>query len=300
APGSVVVRSFHVATTLSELLVFHHFNRHRRERFGFRLRVACERLGLAFIKIGQILSTRYDLLPADDCRELQGLLDAVPPIPYAEVERLFLQDFGRLPEACFESFDRQPVASASVSQVHQAVLRGNKVAVKVRRPGVAATLQSDIRIFRFLARAAQLFSWKLRHVDLQEVLRQAESWMRMETDFLNEVGNIEAVIRYYNSGAGERAGEYGRALVFPKPYREFCSSGILTMEFLEGVLVRNFRSVAGDPAYDAERSLCALVRATLRALVVEEEFYFHGDPHPSNILIMPGGRIGLLDLGLLG
>lgn len=299
--GSVFVRMLRISLVLAELFFFHKLNSHRRQSLGVRIRAACERLGLVFIKIGQILSTRYDLLARADCEELQNLLDSVSPMPHSEAERVFLEDFGRLPQDCFESFKSAPIASASIAQVYEAVLHGKKVAVKVRRPGVTATLRSDIIIFRWLARLAQIFSTRLRRIDLQEILNQAEAWMWTETDFRNEARHIETVMHYYYDAVDpEYAAEFGQTIIFPAPHREFCSRNILTMDFLEGVSVRHFRSIAGDPVYDLERSLVTLMRAVLRHWMTGDDLYFHGDPHPSNILIMPDGRVGLLDFGLLG
>lgn len=288
-----------IGFVLAEFFVFYKFNGHRHEAFGARLRQACERLGLVFIKIGQILSTRYDLLSREDCEELQKLLDAVPPFPREEVQRIFMADFGRGPEDCFDSFDPQPIASASISQVYKAVLNGKKVAVKVRRPGVTNNLRADARILSSLSRVARMFYRRLRGIDFREIVRQAESWMEGEADFLNETVNIEAVCRYYDSGARERVGAYAQAIVFPRPHREYCSRNVLTMDFLEGVVARDFR-LASDSGYDPAASLYNLVRAVLKTCLTEKEFYFHGDPHPSNLLIMEDGQIGLLDLGLLG
>ncbi len=296
-----VRRAREIASAGLRYFLFHRFNRYRDAGLGLRLRLACEELGLVFIKLGQVLSTRYDLLPRADCEELQKLLDEVPPLKLEAVRRIFAADFGTQPEALYAEFDPRPIAAASIAQVYKAKLPGGDVvAVKVKRPDVERAIRSDVRIFKFLARIAQWFSGDLQHIDLLHILDELESWLLAEVDFRHEVENLENVKRYHDARAAEADGEFTRALVFPRPFREFSSGNILTMSFMEGVSLRQFQSVAADPAYDIRASLEALMRSVLRAWITQDELFFHGDPHPSNLVLLPGGKIGLLDFGLLG
>jgi len=137
-------RSLQISFTSIKYLVLYKLTRHRNKTLGTRLRLACEELGFVFIKIGQILSTRYELLSREDCTELQKLLDSVPPIPYEQVEKIFLEDFKVTPETIFQNWNPIPIASASVAQVYKAhTLKYGDVAVKVRRPDIEKNIRSD-------------------------------------------------------------------------------------------------------------------------------------------------------------
>lgn len=297
----VLRRGWVITLVCAKYFIFHKFASHRRASLGARIRLACEELGLVFIKLGQVLSTRYDLLERTDCEELQKLLDEVPPLSYGVVRQIFISDFGKPPEELYAEFDPQPIAAASIAQVYKAKLvDGRVVAVKVRRPGVDSAIQSDLAIFRKLAKFAQCFSADLRHINLLRVLEQLESWLFAEVDFQNEARNLETVNRYYHERIDEPDGEFARRLVFPEPYQHLSSANILVMSFIEGTPLRQFKSVVGNPEYNTKASLEALMRAVLRAWINKKELFFHGDPHPSNLILLPGGRMGLLDFGLLG
>ncbi len=298
---NVIIRSFELARVSAEYFLLYKINSHKNESFGLRIRLACEELGLVFIKLGQILATRYDLLERSDCEELQKLLDEVPSMTYKTVRAIFISDFGKPPEELYKEFDVRPVAAASIAQVYKAKLAdGQLVAVKVRRPGVDRAIKSDLRIFRKLARVAQWLSPDLQHINLLKVLDQLEGWLLSEVDFKNEIKNLEKVNRYYHERIDEPDGEFARKMVFPHPYRELSSANILVMSFIEGISLRQFKSVINNPEYNIKSSLEALMRAVLRAWINKEELFFHGDPHPSNLILLPGGKIGLLDFGLLG
>jgi ubiquinone biosynthesis protein len=296
-----VKRGWDIARVGVRYFLFYKINSHRKESLGKRLRLASEELGLVFIKLGQILSTRYDLLAKEDCEELQKLLDEVPPMNNEVVRKIFIKDFGKPPEDLYLKFNPHPIASASIAQVYKAKLAdGQTVAVKVRRPGVDEAIRSDIGIFRKLAQLAQWFSSDLRHINLLKILDQLEGWLLTEVDFKNEIKNLEIVNIYYDERTKEPDGEFARRLVFPKPYRHFSSANIVVMSFIEGITLRQFKSIKNNPEYNIEESLKALMRAVLRAWINEKELFFHGDPHPSNLILLPGGKIGLLDFGLLG
>jgi len=268
---------------------------------GTRIRLACEELGFVFIKIGQILSTRYELLSREDCTELQKLLDSVPPIPYEQVRKIFKEDFNTTPETLFQNWNPTPLASASVAQVYKAFIpRYGDVAIKVRRPGVEKNIRSDLKILKRLGKIAQLFSRYLRQINLGEVFNQIESWLLAEIDFRNEADNLDRISNQYHGKMREAIGEYADSMVFAKVYRDFSSDQVITMEFIDGIPVRNFKSIEGNPLYDIPTSLKTSMGAVMRMWISGEEFAFHGDPHPSNLLILPHGKLAFLDFGLLG
>ncbi len=265
------------------------------------MRLAYEELGLVFIKFGQLLSTRYDILPKEDCEELQQLLDRVPSIPLAAVEAIFMQDFGKRPQDVYAEFLEAPIASASIAQVYRARLAdGREVAVKVRRPGVGRAIRADLRILRRLAGIAQWFSGGLRQINVCNLLDQMESWLLAEVDFQNELLNLEQFTRYYRSQPEGLIKECADALVLPAAHREWCSKNIITMDFITGVPIRQFRSVEQNAEYDVFASLRNFTGAFMRGWMYGEELVFQADPHPSNLLILPQGKIAVLDFGLLG
>lgn len=296
-----IARSLRISRISAKYFLFHGFGRYRHESLGVRLRLACEELGFVFIKIGQILSTRYDLLSQKDCAELQKLLDDVPPVPYETVRKIFHEDFGAFPEDLFEDWSPVPLASASVAQVYRARLPGyGEVAVKVRRPYIELYIRTDLNILKRLGKIAQLFSRDLRQIRLDVVFSQIESWLFAESDFENEAKNLEDIARFYEHEARETIGKYADALVFPHVHREYSTKNVITMEFLSGVPVRQYKTIEGDPRYDVFGSLQAFMGAVMRAWMSGKEFIFQGDPHPSNLLVLPGGKLAVLDFGLLG
>ncbi len=289
-------RSFQISRIVIKYTLL---NRH--DTLGVRLRLACQELGLVFIKIGQILSTRYELLSQEDCKELQKLLDIVDPFPYEKVKEIFLKDFNALPESIFMGWNPIPLASASIAQVYKAYLPGHgEVAVKVKRPDIEKNVTTDLKILKRLGKIAQIFSADLRHIKLDEVFSQIESWLLAEVDFKNEAKNLNQTVTSYYEKMRKTIGECVDTIVFPKIYPDFCSNQIITMEFIEGVPVREFKKIENNPRYDAQKSLKSSMGAIMRMWINGDEFVFHGDPHPSNLLILPNGKMAFLDLGLLG
>ena len=294
-------RSFQISLTSLKYLVIYRLTRYRRMTLGTRLRLACEELGFVFIKIGQILSTRYELLSREDCVELQKLLDNVPPIPYEQVKEIFKKDFGIMPENLFRNWNPAPLASASVAQVYKAhIPKYGDVAIKVRRPGIEKNIRADLAILKCLGKIAQMFSRDLRQINLTEVFKQIESWLLTEINFRNEADNLDRISNQYYGKMREVIGKYANSMVFAKVYRDFSSDQVITMEFIEGIPVRNFRSIENNPLYDIPNSIKSSMGAIMRMWIRGDEFAFHGDPHPSNLLILPHGKLAFLDFGLLG
>ena len=267
---------------------------------GRRLRLSCEELGPVFIKFGQILSTRYELLSKEDCDELSGLLDDVPPMSEEAMRNIFVSDFGESPEKIFSEFDSTPIASASIAQVYKARLNtGESVAVKVRRPNIQKTIKSDLAIVKFILKFAQLFSGELRHIQIDVVVSQIEGWMFEETDFKKEAENLRTVKKYVERLQSGK-NPYAHAIIIPGLYEEFLSENIITMDFIDGVPMNKLEVVKDNPDYDPVSSMKKFMNAVLYDWMHESDFYFHGDPHPANVLILPNGRLALLDYGLLG
>lgn len=272
-----------------------------RSGFGKKFRLVSEELGPVFVKIGQMLSTRYEILEKEDCKELQKLLDNVAPFPFEEIERIFKNEFRALPSEIFFEFPEVPIASASMSQVYKAKLSdGSIVAVKVKRPGIKRKIKSDMAVLKKLVWIAELFSSDLRHIRPREILRQMEEWFDTETDFRQELKNIKTLKRYYSDWAKRKDGGPIRNIMIPSVYTDLSSANVITMDFIEGIPVSKCEGIADNHEYDTYGSLINYGITQLRPYLDDETCLFHADPHPANILIQKGGKVGLLDFGLIG
>lgn len=265
-----------------------------------RLRTALEELGGTWVKLGQTLALRFDLLPAAYSHELFGLLNKVAPFPYASVARIVEAELGRPVAEVFASFERAPFGSASIGQVHGAVLwSGQRVAVKVQRPGVARLFATDIalmyRVAGLLDRTHVFGGTRTRAV-IDEFAR----WTRDELDYLREAANAATM----RSNVRDEETEHN-----PAVFAEYTTSRVLTTERLDGLLLVD---VIRDLQRDRDPSVARLaaagydVDAAAGNIVLNflHQVYavgvFHGDLHPANLLLLPGNRIGYVDFGIIG
>lgn len=265
-----------------------------QEELGSRIRCILEELGPTFIKLGQQLSTRPDLLPIPVWRSLQELQDRVPPLPWEPMAEAFRQALGRRPEDVFAEIDPVPLASASLGQVYRARLRrsdgagsGERVAVKIRRPGVVEEIETDLELLYWVAERAQAVLAP-EFVDLGEVAREFERFIHAELDYEREARTME-FFRRRLSEAGE--------LHIPRVHWELTRPGVLVMEYVEGVKVNDLE---GLDRLGLDRRNIARQGARLVLSMIFDHGLVHGDPHPGNILVEPGGTIALLDFGLAG
>jgi ubiquinone biosynthesis protein len=260
-----------------------------RARLARSLRLALEDGGVTFVKLGQVLSTRRDLLPAEFVSELSRLQDDAPGVPWPRIEHVLRTELGDVGEL-FASFDQEPIAAASIAQVHAATLRsGTRVVVKVRRPDVDEIVEQDLDIVgRMAARLERSTTWgrAVGAVGLAEGFAEA---LREELDLRVEARNLTSV-------AAASAGHAGDGVRIPAPYEPLCTGLVLVMERLDG------RPIAAiDPGTAAEVR-AALARGLLDCLLREVmlDGIFHADPHPGNVLLLGGGGLGLLDFGSVG
>ncbi len=252
-------------------------------------RQALEEAGPTFIKFGQILSTRPDLLPLSFIIELGKLVDSVSPEPWEVMHALLTQQLGQEPEALFASIDPQPMASASLSQVHAAVLPdGQNVVIKVQRPNIAAVINTDLEILASLAARAQ--ATPLGKVsDFTSIADDFGFTLRNELDYQREGRNADRL--------RESFAEDAQLLYVPKIYWELSTRQVLVMERINGIKISDI------PALDAagyDRHKVALNSASATVKQVLEDGFFHADPHAGNYLILPGEVIGLVDFGKVG
>lgn len=254
-----------------------------------RVRRVLEELGPTFIKFGQIISTRSDLIPLEYARELQKLQDAVPAFDYAAVEEIVIRELGAAPEEIFERFDPEPLAAASIGQVHRAVLKGgDEVVVKMQRPGIEKVLETDLEIMLHLATLIETHIQEAEIAKPTTLVDVFAANLEKEIDYLLEIGNIE---RFARNFAGESS------LYIPAVYRDFSTRRIMTMEFVDGVKASDLAAIeeqGSDPCVIASRGMDLILKQ------IFEHGFFHADPHPGNILVLPGSRIAFLDFGMMG
>ena len=254
-----------------------------------QLRMALEELGPTFIKFGQALSTRSYLLPADYAAELAKLQDRVRPFAFEDVEAIIKADLGDTPENLFSDFEREPFASASVAQVHMATLSdGEKVCVKVQRPSVRDTLELDTIILKELARLLELHVPESRQYDPSGIVKEFERTSRRELDFTLEAASMSIFAKNFADDP---------TIHIPRVFQDCSTPRVLTTEFIDGIKISDVERLR-----HANLDTRAVARAGARAVLkqVFEDGFFHADPHPGNLFVMPDGRIAPVDFGIVG
>lgn len=259
-----------------------------------RMRRAIEELGPTFIKIGQILSHRPDILPEDWIREFEKLRSAVPAVPARDVLDVMKEEFRRSTDELFSEFESEPIASASIAQVHRARLigadggPGDLVAVKIQRPGVARTIHADLAILRDFARIVERRVPALAPFHPVDVVSELSRALSSELDFRNEADNLETFRKNFTDDTNVSA---------PRPYRELSGRRILTMEYIDGMAVSDLGALEQS---GIDRSNLARQGAEAVLRQIFEHRFFHSDPHGNNILIRKDGTIVFLDFGQIG
>src|SRR5438105_4621880 len=261
----------------------------QRSQRGLHLREMLDELGPTFVKFGQLLSTRPDILPPDIISELRGLQDDVRPFPFAQVEQVVEEDLGLTLDKLFTEFEEKPVAAASIGQVHRARLpNGRRVAVRVRRPGAPRQIEADLALLYPPARIAKERVRALDFIDARQLVDEFSRSIRQELDYRLEARNADA---FHRNFAGHPH------VHVPRVYWSYTRSRVLTLEWLDGIQVVDI-----DPeewSLEERRELAYLVTETWMTMIFRNG-YFHGDPHPANIMVLAPERIGLVDFGLTG
>lgn len=254
--------------------------------FPVQLRRRLERLGPTYIKLGQILSLREDLLPANVTRELGNLLSRLPAVPFDDIVELIERDLGRPLPAMFSYVDPRPIGSASIGQTHRAItVEGDPVILKVLKPGTREILDRDATLLRWFGSVLQLF---LERYQPRRVIGEFVEYTAREVDLRREADNAETF-------AANFADEPD--IAFPAIYREYSSHSVLCMEFFNG-FAPDAPKAATLTTEDRERLVDLGASAIIRMLY--RDGFFHADLHPGNLMVMPGPRCGFIDLGMVG
>lgn len=254
-----------------------------------RLRCALEEMGATFVKLGQVLSTRVDLLGPDWIAELSKLQNRVPAVDYSQIHAQIVEDLGAEPEAVFLTFDRVPLAAASIAQVYRARLAdGTEVVVKVRRPGLRPMVDADLRLLRRAARAIEVHIPELRQFHPVALVQQFCAALSLELDLAAEGRHAERIAASFSGS------DY---LVVPRVYWEYTGERLNVQQFIDGIAVTDLAQLdtAGfDRRLLAQRGAQAIFKMML------EDGFFHADPHPGNVFALTGDRFCLIDFGMVG
>ncbi|MFA6120565.1 MAG: ubiquinone biosynthesis regulatory protein kinase UbiB [Sideroxydans sp.] len=270
---------------LNWLLFFRDVSRPRAER----LRLALEALGPIFVKFGQLLSTRRDLIPSDIADELAKLQDQVPPFPSAQAVTLLETAYGKRLSEVFTSFDETPIASASVAQVHFAVLpNGHEVAVKILRPGIKHTIEHDIALLQICAGLIERWWSDGKRLKPKLVVAEFEKYLHDELDLMREAANASQLRRNFSDA---------KLLLVPEVHWDWCSEQVMVMERMHGIPISQIGALR-----EAGINLSKLASDGVEIFYTQvfRDGFFHADMHPGNILVARDGRYVALDFGIMG
>lgn len=254
-----------------------------------RIRLAFEQLGPTFVKLGQLLATRSDLLPEDYIEEFKKLHDNVAPLTAEELKQVLNEQFPEGVDAAFKSFEEKPLAAASIAQVHRATLKtGEKVVVKIQRPGIGKIIREDLDILMTLAEFIERYVPESRYFNPTGVINEFKKQFEMEMNFVVEANNIRRFAANFQDEPH---------IKIPIVYSELTNPKILVMEALEGIPLSQKASLEQE---GIERE--TLIRRGLKAYfkMVYTDGLFHGDLHAGNMLVLPNNQIGLIDFGVVG
>ncbi len=258
-----------------------------------KMRLVCEELGPTFVKFGQILSNRPDLLPADLIRELEKLQDSVPPIPGLIAKEVVEKELKRPTGELFDTFETEAFASASMAQVHRATLKtGERVVLKIQRPGIKEVIESDVKVMLYMA---ELFSRRipsLKSFDPVGLVRNFEESILRELDFIHESVNVQRF--QYNFSKDEKDEGWIHS---PAVHTSLTTSKVLTLEFIEGIKISDYQKLQD---HNLDRKVIAKRLAVSYLKQIFDYGFFHADPHPGNLLVLPDNVICYLDYGMMG
>ncbi|WP_458456316.1 ABC1 kinase family protein [Methanobrevibacter sp.] len=254
-----------------------------------RLRLMLQELGTTFIKLGQLLSTRPDVVGERIANELANLQDDNPAISYEQVKAIVERELNGNIDDLFEDFTHEHLATASIGQVHEAkLITGERVAVKIQKEGITDKIDLDLRILKYIANRADKWNANLRKVNLPGIMEEFDRSIHKEIDYNNEFMNMQRIEMNFIENPDVH---------IPATYASYCTSKVLTMEFIEGTKLNDVYASTGDE-FDKKRLAKIVLDSYLQQLFIDG--FFHGDPHPGNVLILEGDVVCYLDLGMMG
>ncbi|PWB85386.1 ABC1 kinase family protein [Methanobrevibacter thaueri] len=254
-----------------------------------KLRLMLQDLGTTFIKLGQLMSTRPDVVGEKIANELANLQDDNPAISYDQVKKIVERELHGSIDELFEEFSEQHLATASIGQVHEAkLITGERVAVKVQKEGITDKIDLDLRIMKYVANRADKFNADLRKINLPGIMDEFDRSIHKEIDYNNEFMNMQRI---------ELNFEDNPDIHIPATYSKYCSSKVLTMEFIDGAKLNEVYESTGDE-FDKKLLAKNVLDSYLQQLFIDG--FFHGDPHPGNIMILENNVVCYLDLGMMG
>ncbi|HEY3423339.1 MAG TPA: AarF/ABC1/UbiB kinase family protein [Negativicutes bacterium] len=256
---------------------------------GERIRLVLQQLGPTYVKLGQIASMRPDFLPSEIISELEKLQDKVPGFSFTAVRSLLQEELGKALEEIFQHFEPEPLAAASIGQVHQAVLKtGETVAVKIQRPGIATDIQTDLEILYELASLAERrFHWAETY-QLMDMIDEFSKSLRNELDYTIEACNAERISKQFINNS---------LIYIPKIYWDYSTQKVLTAEYIAGIKISE-REKLEQQGYNLSRLAERFAKGIFHQIFMAG--FFHGDPHPGNVVVLPGEIIVFLDFGMVG
>ena len=254
-----------------------------------KLRLMLQELGTTFIKLGQLLSTRPDIVGDKIADELANLQDDNPAITYEQVKAIIERELNGNIDELFEDFNHENLATASIGQVHEAkLITGERVAVKIQKEGITDKIDLDLRIMKYVANRADKWNSDLRKINLPGIMEEFDRSIHKEIDYNNEFMNMQRIEMNFVDNPN---------IHIPETYPEYCSSKVLTMEFIDGAKLNDVYASTGDE-FDKKFLAKNVVDSYLQQLFIDG--FFHGDPHPGNIMILENNVICYLDEGMMG
>ncbi|MBE6508050.1 MAG: AarF/ABC1/UbiB kinase family protein [Methanobrevibacter sp.] len=254
-----------------------------------KLRLMLQELGTTFIKLGQLLSTRPDVVGENIATELANLQDDNPAITYEQVKAIVERELNGNIDELFEDFHHEHLATASIGQVHEAkLITGERVAVKIQKEGITDKVDLDLRIMKYIANRADKWNADLRKINLPGIMEEFDRSIHKEIDYNNEFMNMQRIEMNFVDNP---------SIHIPETYPEYCSSKVLTMEFIEGTKLNDVYASTGDE-FDKKLLAKNVLDSYLQQIFIDG--FFHGDPHPGNIMILDDNVVCYLDEGMMG
>ncbi len=254
-----------------------------------KLRLMLQELGTTFIKLGQLLSTRPDIVGENIANELANLQDDNPAISYDQVKAIVERELDGNIDELFEDFSHEHLATASIGQVHEAkLITGERVAVKVQKEGITDKIDLDLRIMKYIANRADKWNASLRKLNLPGIMEEFDRSIHKEIDYNNEFMNMQRIEMNFVDNPNVH---------IPATYSQYCTSKVLTMEFIDGTKLNDVYESEGDE-FDKKLLAKTVIDSYLQQLFIDG--FFHGDPHPGNIMILEDNVLCYLDLGMMG